>query len=186
MEYAHVHFSRRRRRWGQLAQVGEAGLGEEQGPGLVRVASERRLHLLARGVGLVAIEIESGALEADRHVLGVLRQMRQESLGREVEVLALDQDALGRQATCVINHGDVRIYEKDLEDGGRAVGFFNLGAAPVALPFNEFTPLGLAGKQNVRDLWRQKDVATADPAKDSLRVTIPAHGVVLYKFTAAK
>ena len=102
------------------------------------------------------------------------------------EVLALDQDALGRQATCVINHGDVRIYEKDLEDGGRAVGFFNLGAAPVALPFNEFTPLGLAGKQNVRDLWRQKDVATADPAKDSLRVTIPAHGVVLYKFTAAK
>ena len=102
------------------------------------------------------------------------------------EVLALDQDALGKQATCVINHGDVRVYEKDLEDGGRAIGFFNLSAAPVALPFNEFTPLGLTGKQNVRDLWRQKDVATVDMAKDSLPLTIPAHGVVLYKFIAAK
>jgi alpha-galactosidase len=37
-----------------------------------------------------------------------------------------------------------------------------------------------------RDLWRQKDVTTMDTAKDSLPLPIPAHGVVLYKFTAAK
>jgi alpha-galactosidase len=102
------------------------------------------------------------------------------------EVLAVDQDELGKAATCVIKNGDLRIYEKELEDGGRAVGFFNLGATVAKLDFSDFAKLNLAGKQTVRDLWREKDVATVDTAKDSLPLTIPAHGVVLYKLTAAK
>lgn len=102
------------------------------------------------------------------------------------EVLAIDQDALGKQATCVLTNGDVRIYEKELEDGGRAVGFFNLGNAPRKLDFNSFASLNFSGKLTARDLWRQKDVTTMDTAKDSLPLPIPAHGVVLYKFTAAK
>ena len=102
------------------------------------------------------------------------------------EVLAVDQDALGKEATCVIHNGDVRIYERELEDGGRAVGCFNLGAQPVEISFNDFAKLNLSGKQTVRDLWRQKNVAMIDTAKDALPLTIPAHGVVLYKFTAAK
>ena len=102
------------------------------------------------------------------------------------EVLALDQDALGKEATCVATNGDVRIYAKELEDGGRALGLFNLGSAPVNLNFSDFAKLNLSGKQTVRDLWRQKDLADVDTAKDSLPFTIPAHGVVLYKLTAAK
>ncbi len=102
------------------------------------------------------------------------------------EVLAVDQDELGREATCVITAGDVRIYERPLADGSQAVGFFNLGAKPVELQFGEFAKLGLVGKQTVRDLWRQKNVATVDVAKDALPLTIPGHGVVLYKFTTAK
>ena len=66
------------------------------------------------------------------------------------------------------------------------MGFCTLGMTPLELSFDEFAPLGLNGKQTVRDLWRQKNVATVDAAKDSLPLTIPAHGVVLYKFTAAK
>ena len=102
------------------------------------------------------------------------------------EVLALDQDALGKQATCVLTLGDVRIYEKELEDGGRALGLFNLGATPAKLEFNEFAKLGLAGKQHIRDLWRQKNLADVDTANGVLPLTVPAHGVVLYKLTAAK
>jgi len=102
------------------------------------------------------------------------------------EVLALDQDALGKEATCVIKDGDVRVYEKELADGGHALGFFNLGAQPAELKFNDFAKLGLTGRQTVRDLWRQKDVATVDTAKDSLPLALPAHGVVLYKLTAVK
>ena len=98
-------------------------------------------------------------------------------------MLAIDQDPLGKQATCVIKDGDLRVYASELEDGSRAVGFFNLGVKPMELSFKDFAKLGLAGKQTPRDLWRQKNLAAVDTAMDSLPLTIPAHGVVLYKFT---
>jgi alpha-galactosidase len=98
------------------------------------------------------------------------------------EVLALDQDALGKSATCVLTNGDVRVFEKELEDGGRALGFFNLGGTPVPLDLKQLASLGFGGQQHVRDLWRQSDV----PVYDMPAVMIPVHGVVLYKVTAAK
>jgi alpha-galactosidase len=100
------------------------------------------------------------------------------------EVLAVDQDALGKGAVCVIHHGDLRVYAKELEDGGRAVGFFNLSVKAAEIEFNEFKPLGLTGRQQVRDLWRQQDLTDVDTAKGLLKLTIPAHGVLLYKFAA--
>ncbi len=102
------------------------------------------------------------------------------------EVLALDQDELGKEATCILKDGDVRVYAKELADGGRAFGFFNLGVTPANWNFKALPQFGLAGKQLVRDVWRQKDVATVDAADGNLPLTIPAHGVVLYKLTAAK
>jgi alpha-galactosidase len=102
------------------------------------------------------------------------------------EVLAIDQDALGKSATCIITDGSVKIYAKDLEDGGRAVGFFNLGVTPAEISFKDFAKLNLSGQQTVRDLWRQKNLATVDTANGALPLTIPAHGVVLCKLTAAK
>ena len=102
------------------------------------------------------------------------------------EVLALDQDALGKEATCVINDGDLRVYEKELEDGGRAIGFFNLGSTPLKLDFKDFATLGLNGPQHVRDLWRQQNLPDiADPTRDSMAISIPVHGVELCKFTVA-
>jgi alpha-galactosidase len=102
------------------------------------------------------------------------------------EVLALDQDALGKEATCVLTEGNLKVYEKELEDGSRAFGFFNLGSAPINQDFKSLVQFGLAGNQHVRDLWRQKDVADVNAADGVLPLTIPAHGVVLYKLTAAK
>jgi alpha-galactosidase len=102
------------------------------------------------------------------------------------EVLALDQDALGKEATCVIKDGGLRVYEKKLEDGGRALGFFNLGATPAKLDFNQLASLGYQGRLHVRDLWRQSDLPDVNAADGVLPLTIPAHGVVLYKLTAAK
>jgi alpha-galactosidase len=101
------------------------------------------------------------------------------------EVLALDQDALGKSATCVLTNVDVRVFEKQLEDGGRALGFFNLGSAPASLDFHQLAQIGFTGTQHVRDLWRQKDLTDMD-ANGVLTMTIPVHGVMLYKLTAAK
>ena len=100
------------------------------------------------------------------------------------EVLAVDQDALGKEATCLITDGDLRVYMKNLEDGGRAIGFFNVGSTPMNLNFKDFSKLGLTGRQHVRDLWRQQDLAEIDSTQDSMAVNIPVHGVMLYKFTA--
>jgi alpha-galactosidase len=102
------------------------------------------------------------------------------------EVLAIDQDVLGKEAMCAIKHGDVRIYKKDLADGGTAIGFFNLGATAAEVQFKEFMQLGLAGKQHVRDIWRQKNLLNVDTTNELLPLEIPAHGVLLYKFTPAK
>jgi hypothetical protein len=33
-------------------------------------------------------------------------------------VLAIDQDVLGKEATCAIKHDDLRIYKKNPADGG--------------------------------------------------------------------
>lgn len=100
------------------------------------------------------------------------------------EVLALDQDPLGKEATTVLKIGKVSIYEKELADGNRALGFFNLGTQPVALKFNQFAQLGFKGHQVVRDLWRQKDVTELDAASGELNLTVPGHGVMLYKVSA--
>jgi alpha-galactosidase len=102
------------------------------------------------------------------------------------EVLAIDQDALGKSATCVLKLGDVRVFEKELEDGSRALGFFNLGTAPANLEFNQLTSLGFNGRLHVRDLWRQSDLPDVDAAKGVLQLAIPGHGVLLYKFSPAK
>ncbi|MEI8290089.1 MAG: alpha-galactosidase [Verrucomicrobiota bacterium] len=102
------------------------------------------------------------------------------------EVLAIDQDALGQQATCVLSRGDLRVYEKELEDGGRAVGFFNLGSVPMNQNLENLNQFGLAGRLQIRDLWRQKNLPDVDVNGGFLTLAIPAHGVVLCKLTTAK
>jgi alpha-galactosidase len=102
------------------------------------------------------------------------------------EVLALDQDALGRQAVRVATIGPVDVFQKDLEDGGKALGFFNRDSQATTIAFGKLIYLGFTGRQHVRDLWRQKDLPDiVDPQKDALHLTIPAHGVMLLKLKSA-
>ncbi|WP_404420453.1 putative Ig domain-containing protein [Nibricoccus sp. IMCC34717] len=95
------------------------------------------------------------------------------------EVLALNQDALCVQASRVGTLGAVDVYQKPLEDGTVALGFFNRGnsEAAVSLKLNE---LELNDTYTARDLWRQSDVGVFTkilPAK------VEAHGVLLYKLS---
>ena len=101
------------------------------------------------------------------------------------EVLALNQDALGKQAIRVATFGPVDIYLKELEDGSKALGFFNRDSAEQTVAYDKLNFIGFETPQQVRDLWRQKNLANIDPNKDKFIVTIPAHGVQLYKLTTA-
>jgi alpha-galactosidase len=102
------------------------------------------------------------------------------------EVIEINQDPLGKEATCVQTMGDLRIYVKELEDGSRAVGFCNFGQDIVDISYKNFDKLGIAGKFTVRDVWRQKDISTIEAQKGQLALKVPAHGVVLYKFSSVK
>jgi len=93
------------------------------------------------------------------------------------EVLAIDQDALGKEAMCVASNGNTRVYAKDLEDGSKAVGLFNLGEAPVNATAH-WSDLKISGSQTVRDLWRQKDLGQFENQFNS---SVAPHGVVLVK-----
>jgi alpha-galactosidase len=94
------------------------------------------------------------------------------------EVLAVNQDSLGKQATCVSNEGDARVYAKDLEDGSKAVGLFNAGSNGTVTVTVKWPDLKLSGKLAVRDLWRQKELGKFD---GQFALPIPPHGVELVK-----
>jgi alpha-galactosidase len=98
------------------------------------------------------------------------------------EVLAVDQDPLGQQAKRIVKDGDLEIWAKDMADGSKAVGLFNLGEneATVTLRWAE---LGLTGRQMVRDLWRQKNLGIFN---QQFQARVGRHGVVLVKLTPAK
>jgi alpha-galactosidase len=98
------------------------------------------------------------------------------------EVLAVNQDALGKQATNVSSHGDAQIYAKQLEDGSWAVGLFNLGETPVPVTL-KWTDLGISGNQTVRDLWRQKDLGSF--AQD-FSMTVAPHGAEMIRLMPGK
>jgi alpha-galactosidase len=102
------------------------------------------------------------------------------------EVIALDQDPLGQQAKCVDTVGDVRVYRKALADGSVAVGFCNFGRQPAELSYDNLALLGLSGRQQVRDLWRQQDLGTVEIGRGPLPLKIPTHGIVLLKFVRTR
>jgi len=102
------------------------------------------------------------------------------------EVIEINQDPLGKQATCLQTIGDLRIYVKELEDGSKAVGFCNFGLEVVDMDYADFAKLGLNGQFVVRDLWRQKDISSINTQTGKLAIKVPVHGVLLYKFSAGK
>jgi len=96
------------------------------------------------------------------------------------EVLALDQDALGKPALRVATVGPVDIFLKELEDGSKALGFFNRGNDSETTSFNKLNYIGMTGVWHVRDLWRQINLPDA---RGLIELTIPAHGVYLLKMS---
>ena len=104
------------------------------------------------------------------------------SLLSNSEVIALDQDALGRPAVRVATDGPIDVYVKELEDGAKAIGFFNRSAQPYTGTFTKLRRIGIKGKQTVRDLWRQQDLPDCE---NKIPIAVPADGVPLLRFTSA-
>jgi alpha-galactosidase len=94
------------------------------------------------------------------------------------EVIAVDQDALGREATRAFENAGVEVWTRPLADGGLAVGLFNRNALEKRSGFT-WSAIGLtSAPSSIRDLWRHEPIAPSAAGYDGV---VPAHGVVMLR-----
>ena len=96
------------------------------------------------------------------------------------EVIDVDQDALGKQASIVRKTDEEFVLKKPLEDGSVALGLFNLTTSPRSISA-DWSQLGLQGSQKVRDVWRQRDLGVF---AQNYSPVVPPHGVIMVRITA--
>jgi alpha-galactosidase len=93
------------------------------------------------------------------------------------EVIAVNQDPLGRQAEILRQDENELVLVRELEDGSLSIGLFNLEIDPSVIVVS-WEELGIGGSRTIRDLWRHKDIGTY---RDTFSANVPPHGVVLIR-----
>jgi alpha-galactosidase len=98
------------------------------------------------------------------------------------DVIALDQDPLGKQATVLSSDGGRYVLTKQLANGDRAVALFNAGDQAQRISTTA-TATGLPRRASyaVQDLWSH----TAYDSAGTLAATVPAHGTVLLRVSGS-
>ncbi len=91
------------------------------------------------------------------------------------EVLAINQDPLGKQARRALKTDEYQIWVRDLEDGSKAIGLFNLTGNPLPVDVR-LEDLGIKGKWMMRDVWTQKDLGLV---QTHFSMKVLPHGVRL-------
>ncbi len=94
------------------------------------------------------------------------------------EVIAVDQDPLGSQATVVSSENGAWVLSKEMADGSRAVALFNESETAQHIGTTaEAVGLPSASGYEMRDLWEHKNYQTAG----TISATVPAHGIEVYQ-----
>ncbi len=93
------------------------------------------------------------------------------------EVIAIDQDRLGRQGHRVRKEGGLEVWARPLHDGSRAVILFNREAVERQITAS-WEDLGYPAHLSaaVRDLWQHKDLGSFT---GKFSAPVPSHGVVM-------
>lgn len=95
------------------------------------------------------------------------------------EVIALDQDRLGKQAIKVKDTGDLEWFVKPLANGDVAVALLNDGASSATMVLNFADDAGVSWSDvKVRDLWKHRSMGTF---QDTYTVTVASHETVVLR-----
>ena len=100
------------------------------------------------------------------------------------DVIAIDQDPLGKQGKKAYANGEVEVWTRHLKGGALAIAVFNVGSDRYSThPFHlNLGKLGLHGPQTGKDLWTGKPITlTNDQA-----IELPSHNVLLVRIDAPK
>jgi alpha-galactosidase len=108
------------------------------------------------------------------------------------EVIAIDQDPLGRQALKWMDYGDMEIWLKPLENGDFAIGILNRGNEKILFDKSlqlttydtDFKPNSYTYRinenYNIRDLWNHKQLGDT---KINFRTEIESHQLILLRLS---
>ncbi len=95
------------------------------------------------------------------------------------EVIAIDQDPLGKQGDRAHATGPLEVWTKPLQGGSMAVGLFNRTSEAASMTL-ELASIGWQGQATVRDVWNHADLGIVN---DHSTVIVPRHGVVLLRLS---
>ena len=97
------------------------------------------------------------------------------------DVIAIDQDALGKQGRRIRKDGDLEVWARPLADKGYAVILFNRGKseARIGVSWHEIG-LPYDAAPTIKDLWTKKETPGV---KGTFIATVPGHEVVMIRVT---
>lgn len=100
------------------------------------------------------------------------------------DVIAIDQDRLGREATRVYADGEVEVWTRPLSGGALAIAVLNAGADRYSShPFHlNLARLGLHGPQKGKNLWTGKQVVLTN----NMPLEIASHDIFLVRIPAPR
>ncbi|MFI5835815.1 glycoside hydrolase family 27 protein [Micromonospora sp. NPDC051300] len=98
------------------------------------------------------------------------------------ELIAVDQDGLGRQGRRVATRDGLEIWLKPLLFGDVAVGLFNRRDAEASATAS-WADLDITGQYVVRDLSTHKDLGVRGGSSASVDADLPPHGCAVFRLT---
>ena len=98
------------------------------------------------------------------------------------EIVAIDQDPLGKEADRIYAEGPIEIWARPLADGSKVLAIFNFGEQRsylrgVSLHLEE---AGATDGWRARDIWMAKELG---PISDSTQFTLPRHGSIILRLS---
>jgi len=100
------------------------------------------------------------------------------------DVIAIDQDKLGKQGSRIYSEGEVDVWKRPLAGGALAIAVINAGDSRYSThPFHlNLNQLGLHGPQTGKDLWTGKPITLSDGQP----LELARHDVLLVRIDAPK
>jgi len=100
------------------------------------------------------------------------------------DVIAIDQDKLGKQGSRVYSEGEVDVWKRQLAGGAVAIAVINAGDNRYSThPFHpSLAKLGLHGPQSGKDLWTGKSITL----REGQPIELARHDVLLVRIDAPK
>ncbi len=101
------------------------------------------------------------------------------------DVIAIDQDALGKQGSRIYSDGEVDVWTRHLSGGSLAIAVINANENGrfASHPFHlNLARLGLHGPQQAKDLWTGKEMQLTN----GMPLEIPTHDILLVRIEQPK